>query len=169
MSNHNLKIEEQVDTQIKMIEVGKFYLIFEGSKTGHPGYIIWKNDEHNLYLAIKFGTTPNKNNKKINCVLREGDKENFVFDKSFLGKRKNIGKKELDEMNITEEKLKELLSTIDITKPNYSPDIHRNDKRFFKWAIKNPLYQGQLSCPKGTADVNNIQKDKKIVNKNDKN
>ena len=26
----------------KIIEIGKFYLIHDGSKTGHPGLVIWK-------------------------------------------------------------------------------------------------------------------------------
>ena len=153
---------------IKKIEVGKFYLLFEGSPTGHPGYIIWKNDEHNLYLAIKFGTTANKNNTKLNSSLRQGDKQNLVYSKLFLGKRKNIGKNELTEMNITDEMLKDILEKADFLNPSYSPDIRRNDRRFFNWAIKNPLYQGQLSCPKGTADFNNIQNKNNVVNKNSK-
>ena len=162
MSN---KSSNKIQT-IKVIEVGKFYLLFEGSQTGHPGFIIWKNDEHNLYLAIKFGTTVNKNNTKLNVALREGDKENLVYNKLFLGKRKNIGKNELTEMSITGEMLSDILNKVDILNPSYSPDIRRHDRRFYNWAIKNPLYQGQLSCPKGTADSNNIQNEVTDVNKN---
>ena len=39
MSNQNSS------TNTKNIEVGKFYLIFDGSRTGHPGFVIWKDDE----------------------------------------------------------------------------------------------------------------------------
>ena len=169
MADNSSNSKSNTSIPTKVIEVGKFYLLFEGSESGHPGYIIWKNDEHNLYLAIKFGTTPNKNNTKLNCSLRKYDKENLIYKKLFLGKRKNIGKNELTEMNITQEKLKDILKNIDLLSPSYSPDIRRNDKRFFNWAIKNPLYQGQLSCPKGTADVNTIQNDIKDVNKNPQN
>ena len=166
MSNNQSKQTATPPTPTKVIEVGKFYLLFEGSQSGHPGYIIWKNDEHNLYLAIKFGTTPNKNNKKINCALRKGDKENLVFNKLFLGKRKNIGKNELTEMNITEEKLKEVLRNLDFLNPLCSPDINSKDRYQYKRGIKkSPHYKGQLSCPMGTADVNTIQNDKKDVNK----
>ena len=153
----------------KLIEVGTFHQIFDGSKSGHPGYIVWKNDEHNLYLAIKFGTSPNKNNFKMNYAIRKGDKENLVYLKPFLGKRKNFGKNELTEMSISDDKLNEILNDIDISEASYSADIRRQDKRFFKWAIKNPLYQGQLSDPKGPADVNNIQSEVKDVNKNNNN
>lgn len=40
--------------QIKKIELGKFYTIHDGSKNGHPGLIVWKNDELNRYLVVKF-------------------------------------------------------------------------------------------------------------------
>lgn len=150
----------------KTIEVGKFYLVFEGSKNGHPGLIVWKNDDHNLYLAIKFGTSANKNNRSINFSLREGDKENLVYNKLFLGKRKNIGKNELTEMKISEDKLKELLVNLDLLNPSNSPDINSKDRYQFRRNIKkSPHYKGQLSDPKGPADENNIQKDNKDVNK----
>lgn len=49
-------------TTIKNIEIGKFYLIHDGSKTGHPGFVVWKDDSANLYLLIKFGSAQNKDN-----------------------------------------------------------------------------------------------------------
>ena len=165
MSNKQINQNSNSSHPTKVIEVGTFHQIFDGSKSGHPGYIIWKNDEHNLYLAIKFGTSSNKNNVEMHYSIRKGDKENLVYIKPFLGKRKNFGKNELLEMNIGEEKLNSIISTIDFSNPTYSADIRREDRRFFKWAIKNPLQQGQLSDPKGPADVNNIQKDSKNVNK----
>ena len=166
MPGSKQKLNEAEPTNIKKIEVGKFYQLFDGSKSGHPGYIIWKNDQHNLYLAIKFGTSSNKNNKEINFAIRKGDKENLVYNKPFLGKRKNIGRNELTEMNIESELLANIIESLDFLNPSYSPDIRRHDKRFYKWAIKNPLYQGQLSDTKGPADVNNIQNKEVDVNKN---
>ena len=165
MSKKQINQNSNSSQPTKVIEVGTFHQIFDGSKSGHPGYIIWKNDEHNLYLAIKFGTSSNKNNIKMNYSIKKGDKENLVYAKPFLGKRKNFGRNELAEMSISIEKLNEIISSIDYSDPSYSADIRRNDRRFFKWAIKNPLYQGQLSDPKGPADVNNIHKDSKNVNK----
>ena len=38
----------------KVIEVGKFYLIHDGSKTGHPGFVVWKDDAINRYILVKF-------------------------------------------------------------------------------------------------------------------
>ena len=166
MSQNSLKQNPNFTKSNANIKVGKFYLLFEGSRSGHPGYIIWKNDEHNLYLAIKFGTSPNKNNKSMNCSLRKGDKENLVYNKLFLGKRKNIGKNELTEMSISDDKLKEIFSRVDFLNPSCSPDINSKDRYQYKRNIKkSPHYKGQLSCPMGTADINNIQKDTKDFNK----
>ena len=38
---------------IKNIEIGKFYFIHDGSKTDHPGYVVWKDDFANRYLVIR--------------------------------------------------------------------------------------------------------------------
>ena len=48
MSNQNSSIPT------KKIELGKFYFIHDGSKTGHPGLVIWKDDENNRYLVVRF-------------------------------------------------------------------------------------------------------------------
>ena len=57
---------------IKNIEVGKFYFIHDGSKTGHPGYVVWKDDEKNRYLVVRFdsdkyGDVPKK--KEVSNTL----------------------------------------------------------------------------------------------------
>ena len=36
----------------KTIEVCKFYFIHDDSSTGHPGYIVWKDDVANRYLVV---------------------------------------------------------------------------------------------------------------------
>lgn len=41
------------ENKIKLIEVGKFYFVHDGSKTGHPGFVIWKDDDANRYLVIR--------------------------------------------------------------------------------------------------------------------
>ena len=103
----------------------------------------------------------------MNCSLRKGDKENLVYNKLFLGKRKNIGKNELTEMSISDDKLKEIFLRVDFLNPSCSPDINSKDRYQYKRNIKkSPHYKGQLSCPKGTADVNNIYLEKNDVNKN---
>ena len=165
-SNEKSSIREE---STKVIEVGTFHQIFDGSKSGHPGYIIWKNDEHNLYLAIKFGTSSNKNNTQLNYAIRKGDKSNLVYTKPFLGKRKNYGKDVLDDMSITKEKLDYILIHLDYLNPSYSSDINSKDRYQYKRNIKkSPHYKGQLSDPKGPADVNTIQNQDKDVNKNNK-
>lgn len=165
-SNEKSSIREE---STKVIEVGTFHQIFDGSKSGHPGYIIWKNDEHNLYLAIKFGTSSNKNNIQLNYAIRRGDKNNLVYTKPFLGKRKNYGKDVLNDMYITKEKLDYILIHLDYLNPSYSSDINSKDRYQYKRNIKkSPHYKGQLSDPKGPADVNTIQNRDKDVNKNNK-
>ena len=49
---YNLIMDEN-ENKIKQIEVGKFYFIHDGSKTGHPGFVVWKDDEANRYLVIR--------------------------------------------------------------------------------------------------------------------
>ena len=169
MSNSTTKPQNQQSKPTKIIEVETFHQIFDGSKSGHPGYIIWKNDNHNLYLAIKFGTSVNKNNTELHFSIRKGDKENLVYLRLFLGKRKNFSKNELLDMEIAIEKLNQILSKVDFLNPTYSPDINSKDRYQYKRNIKkSPHYKGQLSDPKGPADVNTIQNDNKDVNKNPK-
>ena len=38
------------NSSIKNIEVGKFYLIHDGSDTGQPGLIVQKDDANNRYF-----------------------------------------------------------------------------------------------------------------------
>ena len=51
----------------RVIEIGKFYLVFDGSRTGHPGLVIWKDDNANLYLVIR--TESDKEGKISKRVL----------------------------------------------------------------------------------------------------
>lgn len=157
--------DPNIQQTTKVLEVGKFYLIFDGSAFGHPGYIIWKNDTHNLYLAIKFGTSPQKHNKSLNKSIGKTTKQSMIYNRPFLGKKKDFGKKELIEMKITKEEETSFKNSINLVNPVYSKNINRKDKKFFIWAIKNPLQQGQLSDPKGPSDIINIQKAKATVKK----
>lgn len=98
-SNHNQP------KPIKNIEVGKFYLIFDGSRTGHPGYVVWKDDEKNRYLVVI-----TESDKAGNKSKRETDKrhltdldyptdssviKSYIKKRPMLCKRKDIGSKEL--------------------------------------------------------------------------
>ena len=114
----------------KVIEVGKFYLIHDGSKTGHPGLIVWKNDEFNLYLALKFGTTSNKNNLPLKRSIGGGAIESFIYKKLFLGKRKDFGKLFTD--NLVFEGDDQLIQRIYSNCPTESKSIKRKDRYHFK-------------------------------------
>lgn len=93
---------ENQSPKIKNIEVGKFYFIHDGSKTGHPGLIVWKDDVKNLYIAIKFGTTKNDDNEVLSNKISLAT-TNYIYKRLFVGKRKDFGKNELCEFHITEE------------------------------------------------------------------
>lgn len=77
---------------IKNIEIGKFYLIHDGNKTGHPGFVVWKDDSANLYLLIKFGSAQNKDNMIFPYQLSNDVNKNLIYKRPYLAKRKNIGK-----------------------------------------------------------------------------
>ena len=86
----------------KVIEVGKFYLIHDGSKTGHPGFVVWKDDNMNRYLVVI-----TESDKSGNISKREADKrhltdldyptedrilKSYIKKRPMLCKRKDIGK-----------------------------------------------------------------------------
>lgn len=116
---------------IKNIEVGKFYLIHDGSKTGHPGFVIWKNDIYNLYLFIKVGTTKNNNNEMLKESISNDKVTHYIYKRPFLGKRKDFGSKVFKDMFVSGE-LKSLADIISKTNPVESKSINRKDRYHFK-------------------------------------
>ena len=118
----------------KTIEVGKFYFIHDGSKTGHPGLVIWKNDEYNLYLAVKIGTSSNKDNIALKELISEENVCHFVYKRPFLGKRKDFGSKPFVDLTITNELSSYIESSFDIY-PVESKSINRKDRHRFKKMI----------------------------------
>lgn len=121
-SNHNQP------KPIKNIEVGKFYFIHDGSKTGHPGYVVWKDDEKNLYAAIKFGTTKNDDNEvllnRINPIKR-----NFIYKRLFVGRRKDFSKDELCDFYITDEIIEKFVK-IRQNNLKFSKNVSKAQKHF---------------------------------------
>ena len=87
--------------QIKKIELGKFYTIHDGSKNGHPGLIVWKNDELNRYLVVKFdsdkkGEIPKKNRgvrhiTELKHPISNNIIRSYVKNRPLLCKRRDIG------------------------------------------------------------------------------
>lgn len=131
----------------KTIEVGKFYFIHDGSKTGHPGFVIWKDDEKNLYIAIKFGSTSNAHNFPFGRAVGKRANQSFVYKRGFIGKRKDYSRTTLLDMHLYKNEIKSLLKKVDFVNLVYSSNINRKDKRHIKrlMGIKKSPFQGQLS------------------------
>ena len=103
----------------KVIEIGKFYLIHDGSKTGHPGLVVWKDDNANRYLVVL-----TESDKKGNVSKRESDKrhltdldfptdqnvvKSYIKNRPMLCKRRDIGNKELIGMTIHESDMEKVV------------------------------------------------------------
>ena len=117
--------------EIKKIEVGKFYFIHDGSETGHPGLVVWKDDEANLYLAIKVGTSKNKANRKLTNSLYEDVSSHYVYSRPFLGKRKDLSYNKFLNIKISNELISKC-NQIKLKMPVESTSINRKDRRNFK-------------------------------------
>lgn len=95
---------------IKNIEVGKFYFIHDGSKTGHPGYVVWKDDEKNRYLVVrtdsdKIGDVPKykrgiKHITKLSHPTDDVVVNSYVRNRPLLCKRKDFGSIDLSMMSV---------------------------------------------------------------------
>ena len=120
---------ENNNQPIKLIEVGKFYLIHDGSKTGHPGLVVWKDDEKNRYLVIR-----TESDKEGNISKRELERQHlidlkhptdenviksYVRTKPMMCKRKDIGGKELVGMSIHPDD-QPIIDMVSSRKPQYS-------------------------------------------------
>ncbi len=123
----------------KKLRKGRFYLVHDGSKSGHPGMIYWKNDNKNLYLALTTETTYNKNLIKLHHKVSPNVKVSFVNKRPFLGKRKNFGDKSLIAIRFHKNDKKRVLRAISKKEPRYSTDITRKDKRYFKKRNKRKI------------------------------
>lgn len=122
----------------KHIQKGRFYHIHEGSPTGHPGMIYWKNDRKNLYLAFTTDTSNGQNRTKLTVPTEKGVSESYVNNRPLLAKRKNIGGIRPNlKFNKNDRKLLKEVSK----KPFRSTsDINRKDRRFIKRLKKKPKY-----------------------------
>ena len=125
--------KEETPQLTKKIEVGKFYLIHDGSKFGHPGYVMWKNDDKNRYLVVrfdsdKFGSVTKKSRgiRHITELLHPLDKTiacSYAKNRPLLCKRRDIGK-ELIGLSLHQDdyKIVERVAKADI---QYSPSFKR--------------------------------------------
>ena len=118
---------------IKNIEVGKFYYIHDGSKSGHPGFIVWKNDEKNRYLVIrtdsdKPGDIPKKDRgvKHITELKHRTSKnvaKSYLRNRPMICRRKDIGKI-MSDLAIYNDDM-EIVKNISKRKPELSPSFRR--------------------------------------------
>lgn len=85
----------------KAIEIRKFYFVHDGSKTGHPGFVVWKDDEANRYLVVRFDSDKFGDVPKIQRGVRHitmlshptspDVRNSYVHNRPMLCKRKDIG------------------------------------------------------------------------------
>ena len=125
-----MKNEQKIPC-IKNIEVGKFYFIHDGSRTGHPGFVLWKDDAANRYLVVRFdsdkpGDIPKKDRgvKHITKLSRPTSKfviNSYVHNRPMLCKRKDIGS-ELTELSLSQEDYL-LIKRIGMAKRELSPSF----------------------------------------------
>lgn len=119
---------------IKNIEVGKFYFIHDGSKTGHPGLVVWKDDNANRYLVIRTDsdkpgsiTKEEKREKHITKLKHPTEDKvinSYVHNRPMMCKRKDIGSKELIGMHFHEDDM-ELINRISRRNPEYTPTFNK--------------------------------------------
>ena len=86
---------------IKNIEIGKFYFIHDDSACGHPGYVVWKDDDTNRYLVIRTDSDKEGDVPKIDRGVRHITKLehiiggdivcSYVKNRPMLCKRKDLG------------------------------------------------------------------------------
>lgn len=114
---------------IKNIEVGKFYLIFDGSRTGHPGFVVSKDDINNRYLVIRIDSDKVGETTKEQRGVRHITKlkhptssdvvNSYVKNRPTMCKRKDIGSKVLTNISFHDDDLP-LIREISIRNPEYS-------------------------------------------------
>lgn len=112
----------------KHLEKGRFYTVHDGSTSGHPGRIAWKNDDKNLYLAVVTGTTYDKHKIRLKHPTDKSTSVSYVDSRPFMGRRRDFGNKELVGMKFHKDD-KPLIKVIERRKPIYSQTLKRRKKR----------------------------------------
>jgi len=121
---------------VKNIEIGKFYFIHDGSKTGHPGLIISKDDNANRYLVVRFDSDKFSDIPKIQRGVRhitmlahptsDDVKNSYVHNRPMLCKRKDIGSELLNILVHDEDTT--IIEKVSANAPEMSPSL-RNKKQ----------------------------------------
>ena len=123
---------------IKKIKKGKFYHIHEGSPTGHPGMVYWKNDKRNLYLALTTDSKAGDHRTKLKFPTSKDVSESFINNRPLLAKRKNIGGERVGMK--FDKRDKDIVKTISRHPYREAPNINRKDCRYIKKLKKKPKY-----------------------------
>ena len=123
----------------KKLRKGRFYLVHDGSKTGHPGMIVWKNDNKNLYLSLTTETTYNKDLIRLSHSTDKSTHISYVHKRPFLGRRKDYGSKEMTDMKFNKYDKKRILRKIIRNKPRYSSNINRKGERYYLKASRRKM------------------------------
>ena len=119
---------------IKNIEVGKFYFIHDGSKTGHPGFVVWKDDKANRYLVIRFDSDKydvklTKEQRGIQHITKlthptsSTVMNSYVHNRPLICKRKDIGSKIIG-LTISSDDMR-LIMEISRKNPELSPSLRK--------------------------------------------
>ena len=123
--NQNLNLKKT----IRIIEIGKFYLIYDGSPTGHPGFVLSADDLNNKYLVIRLDSDKpgdtTKESRRVRHITKlkyptSSDVVNsYVKNRPTMCKRKDIGGKPLDGIVFHPDDLK-IVNEIAKKIPEYS-------------------------------------------------
>ena len=135
--DHDDQNKNKAKTNIRNIQVGKFYLIHDKSKHRHPGYILEKDDQNNRYLVARFDSDKandvpkfSRGVRHITQLLHPTEKNivrSYVRNRPFLCKRKEIGI-ELKDLSINPEDL-ELVKSIAKNNPELSGSLRKKSPR----------------------------------------
>ena len=104
------------------------------AKTGHPGFVVWKDDEANRYLVVRFDSDKIGDIPKMHRGVRHitilshpttnDVKNSYVHNRPMMCKRKDIGSKELIGMYFHEDDM-ELIEEISKRNPEFTPTFNK--------------------------------------------
>ena len=135
--NHDDQNKNHDKTNIRNIQVGKFYLIHDKSRIGHPGYVLEKDDQNNRYLVARFDSDKadeipkfSRGARHITQLAHPTDNKvvrSYVRNRPFLCKRKDIGI-ELKDFSINPDDLA-LVKSVAKNNPELSSSLTKKSPR----------------------------------------
>ena len=122
----------------KHLQKGRFYHIHEGSPTGHPGMIFWKNDKRNLYLTLTTDSSVGNHRTKLSKPTNKETNQSYVYNRPTLAKRRDVGGRYIDMVFSKKDRI--VLRIISTKKYRESGSIRSKDRRYMKKLKKKPRY-----------------------------